>query len=385
LISAQLDAAGIARGATGAQLCEMVTASGRATLVLHPTPDGLVRILVRPNQPPQVDVRSLPDVGALGRGFAMTIAQRGALPEPSEAQVLAALQAWSREVEQPDQIDSVSREVYDQVLGGLGLAATQPLAVVPYRELALLPVSTLIDETGQPVIAGHPLSTMPSIISTLGRIPIQPGSSTLRAVVLGDPAVDPAEGLPTLSGARSEAEQVAALLTGPLDVSVLIGGDATEAALREKAQGARILHLACHAAVNVDSQRSVLYLTRSGGDDGRLEVSDAEDLMLDEALVVLAACESGLGRPTPDGVDGLGRALARAGARCVLLSLWRVGDASTRSLMQELYRGLLGLTGPRLDISESLARAQLATRATYPDVTQWGPWLIVGDGGWRLG
>jgi CHAT domain len=384
LISAHLALIGVTRGASGQQLCEMVTASGRATLVLHPTTAGLVRILVRPHMPPHVDVRQAPDLGALGRRFAIAVAQRGARPAPSEAQILAALQAWGAEPEEAEHVDGASRQAYDEIFGGLDLAASEPLAVVPYRELALLPISTLTDETGNPVIVRHPLSTMPSIISTLGTSPTRRHSSLPPAVVLGDPDVDPAEDLPHLQGARAEAEQVADLLNGHLDVTLLLGAGATEAALREKARGARLLHLACHAAVNQESDRSALYLTRAGADDGRLEVKDAEDLMLDDALVVLAACETGLGRPTPDGVNGLGRAFARAGARCVLLSLWRVGDASTSSLMGELYQGLLGLAGRPLDVSEALAHAQLATRLHYPDVTQWGPWLIVGDGGWRL-
>ena len=385
LISAQLSAIGVTRAPSGHELCEMVTASQRTTLVLHPTMAGLVRILVRPGRAPRVDVRHVPDLDALSRRFAIAVAQRGARPTPSEAQILAALQAWGRESEEADDPEDVSRQTYDRILGGLGLEESEPLAVVPYRDLALLPISTLVDETANPVIARHPLSTMPSIISTLGSSRTRRRPPKLPAVILGDPDVDPAEGLPQLRGARAEAEQVANLLKGHLDVTLLVGADATEAALREKAPMARLVHLACHAAVNKESDRSALYLTRAGADDGRLEVRDAEDLMLDDALVVLAACETGLGRATPDGVNGLGRAFTRAGARCVLLSLWRVGDASTSILMHNFYQGLLG--GPAnspLDASEALARAQLATRAVYPAVTDWGPWLIVGDGGWRL-
>ncbi len=105
---------------------------------------------------------------------------------------------------------------------------------------------------------------------------------------------------------------------------------------------------------------------------------------MDDALVVLAACETGLGRVTPDGVHGLGQAFLRAGARSVVLSLWRVGDASTSTLMTAFYDALLGLDGPRRDVSVALATAQAATRAAYPSLTQWAPWIVVGDGGWRV-
>jgi CHAT domain-containing protein len=384
LFSAELTARGISH-ASGQELCALVSRSGRTTLVLHPTSAGLVRMLIRPGAQPLVDRRPSALVNEFARQTTIAVAQRGTFPDSSEAQIAAALDAWGRQPEQPYPASEVHRQMYDQVFGGLDLADGESVAVVPFRELALLPLSILTDQDEWPVIARHSVSTMPSIVSTLGGTALRrPASSAPRAVVIGDPQIDPASNLPQLPGARAEAVRVAALLGGHVAVTPLIGHEATEAAVRENSVGARILHLACHASVAADSDRSALYLTPAGADDGRLEVKDAEDLMLDEALVVLAACETGLGRPTSDGVNGLGRAFARAGARCVLLSLWRVGDTSTSILMPKLYEGILGLNSPRLDVADALASAQLATRSEHPDPSEWGPWLLVGDGGWRL-
>lgn len=390
LVAAELRRIGIPDSATGERLCELVDGAGRTTLVLHPTPEGLVRFLLRPHQQPVVSVTDATGLDAatdeLRRSLAITLVQRaarGSLPRANEQEVLTALAAWGEQDplgSDSDPLDTARHELHRRLLGGLDLERGEALAVVPYRELALLPVGALLTESGEPVLLRHPVSLMPSIASTLGRPPRVP-DRPFRALVVGDPLVAASEDLPPLLGARGEATDIAALLGADL----LMGERATESALRERAAGARLLHLACHAAVAEPAERSSLFLAPGPNDDGRFQVSEAADLRLDDALVVLAACETGLGRITPDGVQGLGRAFAQAGARCVLLSLWRVGDASTSLLMRELYRGLLGADGHvRLDAAEALARAQEHTRETYPDVAQWGPWVIVGDGGWRL-
>lgn len=105
------------------------------------------------------------------------------------------------------------------------------------------------------------------------------------------------------------------------------------------------------------------------------------DLKLDGALVVLAACESGLGRVAADGVLGLGRAFMQAGARALVLSLWRVDDAATRALMLAFHAELQA----GASVSTALARAQVATaRAIGPDPSLWGAFIVVGDGSMTL-
>jgi CHAT domain-containing protein len=65
--------------------------------------------------------------------------------------------------------------------------------------------------------------------------------------------------------------------------------------------------------------------------------------LMGTALVVLSACRSGLGKTVAgEGVFGLHRAFASAGARCVITSLWKIPDAETRELMTLLYQELLG-------------------------------------------
>jgi CHAT domain-containing protein len=114
-------------------------------------------------------------------------------------------------------------------------------------------------------------------------------------------------------------------------------------------------------------------------EDGVLTAEDVTGLdLFDTDLVVLSACETGLGAVRAgEGVFGLRRAFQLAGARAVVMSLWKVPDEATHELMTEFYRNLLA-GQPRAD---ALRSAQLAMRARYPDPRYWGAFILQGDPG----
>lgn len=79
-----------------------------------------------------------------------------------------------------------------------------------------------------------------------------------------------------------------------------------------------------------------------GVEDGILSASEVSVLDLrNTELVVLSACQTGLGDIADDGVFGLPRAFKKAGVRGVLMSLWNVDDFVTGMLMTEFYKGLM--------------------------------------------
>ena len=96
------------------------------------------------------------------------------------------------------------------------------------------------------------------------------------------------------------------------------------------------------------------------GDDGILTALETAELDLSAAeLVVLSACETGLGPVAGgEGLLGLQRAFQVAGARTVVASLWKVDDAATERLMTHFYRNLWQKKG--LPPLEALRQAQLA-------------------------
>ncbi len=75
--------------------------------------------------------------------------------------------------------------------------------------------------------------------------------------------------------------------------------------------------------------------------DGIITAREVCDMNLSDAdLVVLSACQTGLGRIIIDGVVGLPRGFKKAGANSLLMSLWEVDDSATQLLMTEFMRNL---------------------------------------------
>jgi CHAT domain-containing protein len=101
------------------------------------------------------------------------------------------------------------------------------------------------------------------------------------------------------------------------------------------------------------------------------------NLNLDKTeLVVLSACETGLGEiQNGEGVFGLRRAFQQAGARTVLMSLWRVNDEATQELMTRFYRNwITGITK-----REAFIQAQKEVKDIFPAPYYWGAFVMVGE------
>jgi tetratricopeptide (TPR) repeat protein len=224
-----------------------------------------------------------------------------------------------------------------------------------------------------------------------------------------------------LPGTRVEGERVAALL----GVRPTLGAAATEGRLKAECRSPRILHLATHGFFLRDQQPEPRHappsldmdpigfaaeglgasrlsgplledpLLRSGlalagantwlkagnlpeeAEDGLLTAEDVTGLdLLATELVVLSACETGLGPiHVGEGVFGLRRAFVLAGARMLVMSLWKVPDEPTRELMEDFYGRLLAGEGR----AEALRQAQLAMKAKCPDPFYWGAFICQGD------
>jgi CHAT domain-containing protein len=206
---------------------------------------------------------------------------------------------------------------------------------------------------------------------------------------------------PRLPGTNAEGERVARRLR----VAPLARGEALEGRLKAS-RSPRIVHLATHgfflpdqpqdlsqAGRNLESigvgdapglgrltgpgmenpmLRSGLALAGANtflrgaalpaeAEDGLLTAEDVAGLdLLDTELVVVSACDTGLGEVhLGEGVFGLRRAFAVAGARTLVMSLWKVPDLATAFLMDRLYDNLLARG---LDRDLALSDAQMATR-----------------------
>ncbi|HEX8061047.1 MAG TPA: CHAT domain-containing protein, partial [Cyclobacteriaceae bacterium] len=116
---------------------------------------------------------------------------------------------------------------------------------------------------------------------------------------------------------------------------------------------------------------------KSDDADGILTAFEITSLDLkDTELVVLSACETGLGDVrNGDGVYGLQRAFKVAESRFIVTSLWKVDDDATMKLMTLFYQDLESSH----DVIRSFGLAQKQLRDIYPSPYYWGAFKLVGN------
>ena len=170
-----------------------------------------------------------------------------------------------------------------------------------------------------------------------------------------------------LPGARMEVDSIYVFRNNPKD-TLLVGAAATdEALLRQMKRHYDVIHLSTHGyfggRIGIDNDIKPLLGDESMSKSGLLFAGSANtltDKSFDEnmfdgvlsaaelsrqdfsqtELIVLSACQTGLGHLTDDGVYGIQRGLKMAGANAMILSLWNVNDYSSSVLMRYFYEEL---------------------------------------------
>jgi CHAT domain-containing protein/tetratricopeptide (TPR) repeat protein len=203
----------------------------------------------------------------------------------------------------------------------------------------------------------------------------------------------------------NEAGQRATPGTGRESVALLSRGKASETAFKLNAPGRRVLHLATHGfflggscpdPTTVESPLLRTGLVMAGAnhrqaagpdeDDGILTAEEVAALDLGGVeWAVLSACETGLGEVRAgEGVLGLRRAFGVAGARTLIISLWRVEDEPTGEWMKLLYErrfvdGLATADAVHRASLEHLRQRREAGLSSHP--FYWAGFVAAGD--WR--
>jgi CHAT domain-containing protein len=217
------------------------------------------------------------------------------------------------------------------------------------------------------------------------------------------------DGWNALPGTKREVENIStALASADIQNSLFEGQAGNEESFRTlSGQKNRIIHIATHGfflplekarheeyfrpvndnvpEVDNSMRRSGLMLAGGnrawrgepvpdGVEDGVLTSQEIVSLDLRGAdLVVLSACETGLGEVTGEGVFGLQRAFKKAGAQTLIMSLWRVSDAATEVMMSEIYANLLAGKSKR----ESFLTAQAAVRKKFAEPYYWAAFIML--------
>jgi CHAT domain-containing protein/Flp pilus assembly protein TadD len=202
--------------------------------------------------------------------------------------------------------------------------------------------------------------------------------------------------LSRLEFSRDEVRRIAKILNIPLDSPhVNLGEHASVAHLRQlDLSQYRIVHFATHAVVGDEvewANQPALVLSQQVGQErssSLLRLTDITDLKLNADLVVLSACNTGLGNFSKgEGIIGLTRAFLYAGAAAVVVSLWEVEDQSTSLLMERFHRRLrqgesksAALHGAKLDmLTKTVDLRATGKRESLASPFFWAPFILVGD------
>ncbi len=190
--------------------------------------------------------------------------------------------------------------------------------------------------------------------------------------------------IPRLPFTRQEAERILAIAPNPTNLKALdFKANRTTALAAELGQYAYV-HFATHGLV--DSERPglsalVLSLVDENGkpQDGFLRAHEIYNLKLRADLVVLSACQTGLGKEIKgEGLVGLTRGFMYAGAARVVVSLWNVNDKATAELMAKFYQKMLkGNERPAAALRA--AQVEMSRQKQWQSPYYWAAFVLQGE------
>jgi CHAT domain-containing protein len=316
--------------------------------------------------------------------------------------VNAAIAAMRDAVRDPKRTDAnnLARDADERVMRPLraAIAGATRLILSPDGELSLVPFEAMLDERGRYLLERFTTSYVTSgrdLLRMRVARPSRGGPVVFADPFFGEPAAPRAGSavdrtsmyfapLPATAG---EARAIKVLFP---DATIFSGPRATKAALQHVA-APRMLHIAAHgffldavgAKLGNPLLRSGVALAGANLPGGRetaiLTALDASGLDLwGTKLVTLSACDTGLGDVrNGEGVYGLRRAFAEAGAETLVMTLWPVPDAIARETMVAYYTELRTGAGR----SEALRRSKLAllARPGRAHPYYWAPFIQSGE------
>jgi tetratricopeptide (TPR) repeat protein len=325
-----------------------------------------------------------------------------------------AAQKRARVLQADVELASAARGLSEMLFGTSAPPAGKRLVIVPDGGLQRVPFAMLpLPGSGDPMVTQHEVVTLPSIstVAILRKEFAGRKRAEREIAVFADPAFDGGDTtsqsrllehlveadsggqatarlrIPRLPYTLREADQILKAGAGPSSSLRATGvGASRAAALNGQLEQYRYVHFATHGYLDTE-QPSLSALVLSQVDDkkrpvdGFLRVNDIYNMRLNADLVVLSACQTGLGKEVRgEGLMGLTRAFMYAGAARVIVSLWNVNDQATADLMGELYRKMLR-EGKRP--AEALREAQMYLRKDkqWESPYYWAAFQLQGD--WR--
>ena len=290
----------------------------------------------------------------------------------SAADLTASIDTYRRMLQNLEPLEKLSTSLYAQLLAAplKGAGEIRALGIIPHGSLHYLAFATLNNGRDY-LIEQSPLFHLPAASVLRYTLERRPQVKNRKVLAIGNPDLgDKALDLPF-------AEREAASLRWNFpDLTLLTRELATESWVRTHIHEFGIIHLASHGEFDpINPLFSSVRLVRDSANDGRLEADEIFGLDLKADLVVLSACQTGLGDlQRGDDVVGMNRAFLFAGTHALLSSLWRVSDVATAIEMKQFYRDY-----GQMNKAEALRKAMLHVKGRYPHPGYWGAFVLTGD------
>lgn len=187
-----------------------------------------------------------------------------------------------------------------------------------------------------------------------------------------------------LTAQEAEAIKDAA---SPQDVMIAVGFEASRRTLmRPELRQYRVIHFATHGVLNnVHPELSGIVLSQvdeqGAALDGMLRLHDIYNLKLPAELVVLSACDTGLGKDIRgEGLASLTRGFMYAGSPRVVATMWKVDDYATSLFMKSFYEHMFK---KKLSPAAALRQAQIEmmSQARWSNPFNWAAFMLYGEAG----
>lgn len=165
----------------------------------------------------------------------------------------------------------------------------------------------------------------------------------------------------------------------PEEINILLGEEATKSTIETTSfRDYGFIHFATHAFVNEDDPAlSGIAFWGDENEDGVIYVNDIYNMQMNADLVVLGACETGLGTVYKgEGMIGFTRAFIYAGASNLMVSMWKVNDQPTANLMIEFYRN--AKDGHSYSESLQMAKMELINQPEFAAPRHWAAFVLQG-------
>jgi CHAT domain-containing protein len=284
-------------------------------------------------------------------------------------------------------------DLFKTLMGALSeYSNAHRLIIVPDGNLHLLPFDALIDGAQKYVVESKTVLYVPSstsfyLLKSGARIPADVNGllavgavpyGSLRRVALTRGYSDSPWELP----ASGPEVMAAAAQLHKFKNTLLMNSEATEAAFKkESSRPYRFIHLAVHAFPDDDPDRAALMMLSDPlhGEDGFLQASEIVQLRLEASLVVLSACETGVGPiEGQEGIATLSTSFLLAGAHNVVSTLWPIEDEPSLFLMTHFYRQL-SRNLPPADSMATAKREMLQTFGPESLPFYWAGFIVEGS------